>query len=530
MTIIKDSLHSLEIPVLLSLSKMSVLSSLSILLSSLVAYLASLVFYRLYLHPLAKHPGPFLARITDWYNVYHAYLGDRHLALHNAHLKYGPVVRFAPNLISINSSTALKTIYGHSPASRSLQKGSFYSAFPAVKGVYNTHNCINKAEHGRKRRVLSAAFSENALKSMEDLVLGNIQVFVDEIEQRSVQLKKGVDMGEMFSWLTFDVMGELCFGKSFGMLRDETTRFVTHLIAQAAHSHYINGNYLPLATLKISRILFPTIQRDRWRFIQHSRGCANERMKLGADYKRDFFHYLLDAKDPETGKGFETAELWGEANVLMIAGSDTTATALAATLFYLLRNPTKLATLQKEIRGMFSSADEIVGGKQLTDCHYLKACIDEAMRLAPPVPGLLPREVTAPEGITVDGVFLPCGTVTGTPIYALHHNPTYFPSPHAFDPERWLSPYTSADDIETARAAFTPFSIGPRGCIGKSVAYVELRLTVARLMWEFEVKEVVEEGKGVLWREGVAAQDGEFRLLDHFTSRKEGPVVLFERR
>lgn len=70
-------------------------------------------------------------------------------------------------------------------------------------------------------------------------MLGNIQVFVDEIERRSVQLRKGIDMGEMFSWLTFDVMGELCFGKSFGMLRDETTRFVTHLIAQAAHSHYI---------------------------------------------------------------------------------------------------------------------------------------------------------------------------------------------------------------------------------------------------------------------------------------------------
>lgn len=279
MTLVKDSLHSLDVPVLLSLANMSLLSAVCLVASSFLVYLASLAFYRLYLHPLAQHPGPFLARITDWlvslflisrvsrllplvsffvsrlfvsslsstlltntrdrYNVYHAYKGDRHLALYRAHLKYGPVVRFAPNLVSINSSPALKSIYGHSPLSRSLQKSNFYSAFPAVKGVFNTHNSINKIEHARKRRVLSAAFSENALRSMEDLVLGNIEIFAKEVDRRSIQQQKGIDMGEMFSWLTFDVMGELCFGKSFGMLRDEATRFVTHLIAQAAHSHYI---------------------------------------------------------------------------------------------------------------------------------------------------------------------------------------------------------------------------------------------------------------------------------------------------
>lgn len=269
MTILKDSLHSLDIPVLLSLANMSLLSSVCLAASSFLVYLVSLAFYRLYLHPLAQHPGPFLARISDWlvpssprlvssrlvsslntlltnpppprdrYNVYHSYKGDRHLDMYRAHLKYGPVVRFAPNLISINSSLALKSIYGHSPLARSLQKSNFYSAFPAVKGVFNTHNSINKIEHARKRRVLSAAFSENALRSMENLVLGNIEIFAKEVDRRSVQQHKGIDMGEMFSWLTFDVMGELCFGKSFDMLRDEATRFVTHLIAQAAHSHYI---------------------------------------------------------------------------------------------------------------------------------------------------------------------------------------------------------------------------------------------------------------------------------------------------
>lgn len=76
-----------------------------------------------------------------------------------------------------------------------------------------------------------------------------------------------------------------------------------------------NGSYLPLNTLKISRVLFPTVVSDRWKFIQYSRACANERMQLGPDFKKDFFHYLLEAKDPETGKGFDTKELWGEANV-----------------------------------------------------------------------------------------------------------------------------------------------------------------------------------------------------------------------
>lgn len=78
-------------------------------------------------------------------------------------------------------------------------------------------------------------------------------------------------------------------------------------------------------------------------------------------------------------------------------------------MFYLCRNPQTLETLKKEIRSTFANKEQIVGGKELSDCRYLKACIDEAMRLAPPVPGLLPREVTAKEGIEIDGVYIPEG-------------------------------------------------------------------------------------------------------------------------
>ena len=249
-------------------------------------------------------------------------------------------------------------------------------------------------------------------------------------------------------------------------------------------------------------------------------------MALDHEAKKDFFFYLLNAKDPETGLGFTTKELWGEANVLMIAGSDTTATALSSVLFHLCKTPAALAKLQEELRSKFQSADNIVPGKELADCHYLKACIDEAMRMAPPVPGLLPREVIST--CVIDEHEVPEGTVIGVPIFTIHHNPAYFPDPFAYVPERWL--HVDEEALATALSAFNPFSIGARGCIGKSVAYLELRLAIAKLVWGFDMKPLPTEGKAELWREAFHPNAEGYRLMDHFTCKKEGPVVKFSER
>jgi cytochrome P450 len=168
--------------------------------------------------------------------VYHAWKGDRFLELYNAHEKYGPIVRVAPNMLSFNSATALKSIYGHSSIARCIQKGQFYTAFPAVKGVHNTHNSISKTEHGFKRRVLSFAFSDAALKDMEGMILNAVDTMLEGVRKEGA---KGVDMADRFSWLTFDIMGELCFGKTFGMLTEQSQRFVSDLIGKASHNHYI---------------------------------------------------------------------------------------------------------------------------------------------------------------------------------------------------------------------------------------------------------------------------------------------------
>ena len=259
-----------------------------------------------------------------------------------------------------------------------------------------------------------------------------------------------------------------------------------------------------------------------------------ERTKIGLESDRkDFFYYLLNARDPETGKGFSPPELWGESNLLIIAGSDTTSTALASAFFYLVHNPEKLEILKKEVRAAFTDVEEIHTSPQLNTCHYLRAVIDEAMRLSPPVGGLLPREVLA-GGLTIDGTHFPAGTVVGTPHYSIHHNEDYYPSPFAFTPERWIADagFGTKESVSLAQSAFCPFSIGARGCIGKGLAYSELSTALARVVWlyDFKLAEGKRVGDGVSGGERGRERKGEYQLKDSFTSMKDGPLVVFRQR
>lgn len=312
-----------------------------------------------------------------------------------------------------------------------------------------------------------------------------------------------------------------------------------------------------LHNLSLDRLLFPNIAAGRARYMAYSRAQLTERTKLGDETdRRDFFYHLLKARDPQTGLGFSTPELWGESNLLIIAGSDTTSTALAATLFYLVRNPRALARVTAEVRTRFADVEDAHQGATLASCTYLRACVDEAMRLSPSVGGIVPREVLA-GGLEVDGVRVPAGTVVGVPHYTIHHNEAYFPRPFDFLPERWIAGETwlpstfgrnekqqqsretvgetvSEADVAAAQAAFCPFSVGPRGCIGKGLAYAEMTTTLARLFWLYDVRRAMgvadpaEGGKpGAEW--GRDRKD-EMQLVDTFTSLKEGVMVDFRRR
>jgi cytochrome P450 len=133
--------------------------------------------------------------------------------LHSLHQKYGTQVRIAPNFVSVNSVAGLHDIYGHG---KKIRKAEFYSAFPAIKGVWNTHKTIDKGIHGRKRRVLSQAFSDTALKGMESVMLLYIRQLCSILARQGKEGKNEKwNMADWFSYLSYDVIGELCFGKSY---------------------------------------------------------------------------------------------------------------------------------------------------------------------------------------------------------------------------------------------------------------------------------------------------------------------------
>lgn len=174
---------------------------------------------------------------------------------------------------------------------------------------------------------------------------------------------------------------------------------------------------------------------------------------------------------------------------------------------------------------------------QLTGCQYLRACIDETLRISPPVPGTLWREISSDhnaEPVIIDGYAIPKGILFGVNTYALHHNEEYFPDPFSFQPERWLPEYTSEAQINLMRGAFASFSLGSRGCAGKSMAYLEASLVIAKTMWYFDF-EVAPGSAGDLGLGEISRQDVdgsnrkeyEYHLDDIFTAAHDGPNLAF---
>jgi cytochrome P450 len=286
-----------------------------------------------------------------------------------------------------------------------------------------------------------------------------------------------------------------------------------------------------LIKLRFLQLFCRGLLKDTYRYETVSQQISNWRIQQKGDEFQDLYSSLLAARDPKTGNQFTQEQLIAEAGLLIVAGSDTMATAVSSVIFYVLHYPRTLRRLQEEIRKNFANVEEINMGSQMNSCEYLVACIDESMRLSPGVGAVLQREVL-PGGLKVDGQWFPPGTDIAVPHYALHHNESYYNQPFEFIPERWLTKESSEADIRLARSAFVPFGVGRTSCVGKVLSYHEMKIMLARIIWLYDMRLqpgcFIGEGHETLG-EG-RTRKCEFQLWDSFVSTHEGPMVQFKPR
>jgi cytochrome P450 len=282
--------------------------------------------------------------------------------------------------------------------------------------------------------------------------------------------------------------------------------------------------------------MIPLIKKNGIAFHACLKRIIGARMELPKNAKHDF--YSMAVNDVGEGdEGLKKSELWAEAVFILPAGGTTVSTAISATFFYLSRHARVYDRLAAEIRTTFSTSSDIKTGPQLASCEYLRAVIDESMRMSPPFVGTFWREPYSDEQgpWVVDGHTIPRGTIVGVNPYCIMHNEQYFPEPFEFRPERWLSLKDSSDEtMTTMRRAFATFCAGHTGCLGKSMAYQETSLTIARTLWYFDFEKAPgiagDLGQGEPGRADGRGRKDEYQLYDVATADHDGPNLVFKKR
>ncbi|KID92407.1 aps8, partial [Metarhizium majus ARSEF 297] len=429
--------------------------------------------------------------------------------------------------------TATNWVELHSNSANAI-KSTAYQAM--VHSAPNSLTIRHKEDHAKRRRILSLAFSDSQILKYEKIVHRHIDSLCDNIKaaidrQKEATEEISVDMSDQSDWLTFDIMSEVIFGMKYNALKESKWRYVPTAIQNSNIRVSALIQAYSLSTCRIDRYLFAASIKARNQYLRFIFGLLKNRSKASFSDSGNVFSFLETAKDTSDNDKpvLSRSEIQAECATLVVAGSDTSSSTLAATMYYLSSNPESYEKACREVRSTFQNLADIVLGPRLNSCVYLRACIDEALRLSPPAGSALWREI-GQGGMLIDGQRIPQGIDVGVGIYSLHHNQAYHDNPFQYAPERWIvgEGSSTAESVERERSAFAPFSSGPRGCVGKGFAYREMTLTLARVIHQFDFA-LATEVPQVAGIHTIGGHD-EFLLKDHVTGSKMGPFLTFKHR
>ncbi|KAL4861311.1 hypothetical protein BDV12DRAFT_208149 [Aspergillus spectabilis] len=450
-------------------------STISTLIGTyLLGIYGSLLTYRLALHPLRKFPGPFGARLSTAWISTQLEKNNQHDILLNLHRKYGPYVRVGSADISVIDPKAIDIVYG--PNSRCFKGIAYDMSHPEV----SLQLMRDPVQHHARRRVWSGAFSDKMLRGYEQRIRGYRAKLTNHLSEMSGQ---PVNIRKWFNLYSFDVMGDLSFGQGFGSLERGEEHWAIQLL-----NAFVDpvGLFLPTWAFVLLAAT-PGLSGEFWKFPAFCKERIIERFRNNPEIP-DLSSSLfapLKGKDISEISADEQAIIYGDARAIVIAGSDTTSGALSAIFYELVRHPEEIEKLRAELAPY---ADEKAPNGEFSHSSighldHLNGVINEVLRLYPAVPSALQR-ITPPEGIVIDGVYIPGNMHIYCPLYTMGRSELSYAKPNEFIPERWYN----QPELVKHKAAFIPFSAGEFNCIGRPLALMNLRTTVARLIMEFDVK------------------------------------------
>ncbi|KAF3402577.1 hypothetical protein DPV78_004756 [Talaromyces pinophilus] len=423
----------------------------------LLGLFSSIIIYRVSFHRLRKFPGPTLAGVTSWYaNLLSAKKLHNFEVIDKLHREHGDYVRVGPRELSIKDPRGLPFIYG--PASQTT-KGPFYDGAQPYISVHSTRD---KKDHARRRKAWDRGFSSKSLRDYEERVTKYaaqlLSVVADNVGQP-------IEMSRWFNYYSFDIIGDLTFGKSFDMLitgKDAYMLKTLHEQMQSLgpflHSTWILGLFKLIPGLNSSYLEYFVWVKDQVENrIKNVPESPDIFMQLEADFR----------KGKQTPK--DRIYLDGEVNTGLVAGSDSTASTLTNLYYELANAPNFTRLLQSEIDSLKEPTYQ-----ELSQMKLLNAAIDETMRLHPAIPSGMQR-VTPQKGVMIDDIYIPGDCIVQIPLYSVFRDERSFVKPNEFIPQRWID----RPDLVKNPSAFAPFGLGPFACAGKQLALMEIR----RITW-----------------------------------------------
>uniref|UniRef100_L2G9A1 Toxin biosynthesis cytochrome p450 n=1 Tax=Colletotrichum fructicola (strain Nara gc5) TaxID=1213859 RepID=L2G9A1_COLFN len=424
-------------------------------------YYFLLGIYNVFFHPLRHYPGPLLWRASPLpKNIYCRYAKKAR----EIHETYQGTVRVAPNELSYIQPQAWKDILGRPLKSEMYKDMRFFGG-----DAFGRDSLVTTLpeDHTRMRRIFSHAFSNTALKAQEPLLIKYADQMVDTMgalasrnDAPAVNIPLLLlERGDYHPWV---------HGLFSGL------KYVIYGVVLLE---------FPVLGPLCERVLAAPMKRAAQDHMDFAGALVDRRLAQKDHPKPDIWSFVVKHQGDE--KGLSDREMHANAAMFMVAGTETTATVLSGVAYYLLRNPAVHARLTAEIRGAFARTEEI-NTDRLVQLEYLNGVLMEGLRIYNPGGSGMPRIV--PEGgAEICGEFIPGGTWVSVNPYVAFSHPDNWARPTEFLPERWIHP-EDPEWGDDKREVHEPFSYGPRNCLGKNLAWLELRLMLAKTLWHYDLE------------------------------------------